>query len=138
MPQLPNKICSHPGCNTLVLKGKCKRHANIYEYDKHRENSHQRGYTRKWGKARRLFLTDNPLCVRCKAEGVIRQANVVDHIKPHKGDMELFWNESNWQALCKPCHDTKTATEDGGFGNTKSKKISFDSNGMPIGKHHWE
>jgi 5-methylcytosine-specific restriction protein A len=23
----------------------------------------------------------------------------------------LFWDEDNWQALCKPCHDRKTAVE---------------------------
>jgi len=28
----------------------------------------------------------------------------------------MFWDERNWQALCKPCHDAKTAREDGGFG----------------------
>lgn len=42
---------------------------------------------------------------------------VVDHIVPHKKDQKLFWRRSNWQALCKPCHDRKTATEDGGFAN---------------------
>lgn len=31
---------------------------------------------------------------------------------PHRGDQKLFWDESNWQALCKPCHDRKTWTED--------------------------
>ena len=39
-------------------------------------------------------------------------ASVVDHIKPHKGDYDLFWDEANHQALCKRCHDIKTATED--------------------------
>lgn len=27
-----------------------------------------------------------------------------------------MWDECNWQPLCKPCHDSKTAREDGGFG----------------------
>lgn len=27
--------------------------------------------------------------------------------------MALFWDEANWQPLCKPCHDQKTAREDG-------------------------
>lgn len=44
-------------------------------------------------------------------------ASVVDHIIPHKGNDDLFWDMSNHQALCKKCHDIKTATEDGGFGN---------------------
>ncbi|RKJ07590.1 HNH endonuclease, partial [Butyricicoccus sp. 1XD8-22] len=42
----------------------------------------------------------------------LTQATVVDHIKPHQGDQSLFWNENNWQPLCKRCHDRKTRTED--------------------------
>jgi 5-methylcytosine-specific restriction protein A len=48
--------------------------------------------------------------------GVVRAANVVDHIVPHKGDQALFWDKNNWQSLCKPHHDAKTAREDGGWG----------------------
>ncbi|TIX60322.1 MAG: HNH endonuclease, partial [Mesorhizobium sp.] len=33
-------------------------------------------------------------------------ANVVDHIKPHRGDMRLFWNRANWQPLCTRCHSS--------------------------------
>lgn len=40
------------------------------------------------------------------------RATVVDHIKPHRGDKALFWDEHNWQPLCKKCHDTKTGKED--------------------------
>ena len=40
-------------------------------------------------------------------------AQVVDHIIPHRGDPSLMWDESNWQSLCKPCHDSKTAGEGG-------------------------
>ena len=43
----------------------------------------------------------------------------VDHIIPAKPDESLFWQSSNHQALCKPCHSEKTATEDGGFGNSR-------------------
>ena len=35
-------------------------------------------------------------------------ANVVDHIKPHRGDSALFWNTENWQSLCDKCHNSKT------------------------------
>ncbi|WP_289184903.1 HNH endonuclease [uncultured Parasutterella sp.] len=34
----------------------------------------------------------------------------------------MFWDESNWQALCKHCHDVKTAKEDGGFGNERRNR----------------
>ena len=30
---------------------------------------------------------------------------MVDHNQPHHGDMKLFWNRTNWQSLCKHCHD---------------------------------
>jgi 5-methylcytosine-specific restriction protein A len=47
---------------------------------------------------------------------LVEPAAVVDHITPHGGDEALFWDRDNWQPLCKPCHDAKTAREDGGFG----------------------
>lgn len=74
-------------------------------------------YNRQWSKVRTVYLKSNPLCVICMKDGHIKAANVVDHIKPHKGNLELFWDVHNFQALCKPCHDRKTAKEDGGFGN---------------------
>lgn len=63
-----------------------------------------------------MFLRRNPLCVECEKQGRLVPATVVDHVIPHKGDYEKFWNESNWQALCKSCHDRKTAREDGRWG----------------------
>lgn len=85
--------------------------------DQRRGTAHQRGYTIRWYRASKAYLARNPLCVRCMKRGLCTSATVTDHIKPHKGDRNLFWDESNWQALCKPCHDRKTASEDGGFGN---------------------
>ena len=61
--------------------------------------------TKKWKTRRVAFLQSNPLCRFCTAAGRATLATVVDHIKPHRGDEELFWDESNWQAMCKPCHD---------------------------------
>ncbi len=84
--------------------------------DKQRGTASERGYNHRWRKARNNFLLVNPLCVRCLDDDRTTEANVVDHIIPHKGDNDLFWDGKNWQALCKKCHDLKTATEDGGFG----------------------
>jgi len=47
----------------------------------------------------------HPLCVYCEREGRVSAGCIVDHIIPHRGDMVLFWDRSNWQSLCKPCHD---------------------------------
>tara|TARA_B100000446_G_scaffold127191_1_gene119175 strand:- start:654 stop:1064 length:411 start_codon:yes stop_codon:yes gene_type:complete len=34
-----------------------------------------------------------------------RWSAVVDHIEPHRGDEQLFWDRSNLQAVCKEFHD---------------------------------
>ena len=71
-----------------------------------------KGYGARWQRARRAFLRRNVFCVRCLEEGKYVKATVVDHIVPHRGDPNLFWDESNWQALCKHHHDQKTMTDD--------------------------
>ena len=62
--------------------------------------------------SRAAYLRKHPLCVRCMADGRYVKATVVDHVIPHRGDQQLMWDESNYQALCKKCHDKKTWTED--------------------------
>lgn len=85
-----------------------------------RASAHARGYTRKWEKARLAYLRVHPLCVACETEEhQLTAATVVDHKVPHRGDMTLFWDRSNWQSLCKRHHDRKTATSDGGFGRAE-------------------
>lgn len=76
-----------------------------------RENAGRRGYNHRWRKARKWFLNQSPLCVHCKREGRTTPANVVDHIIPHKGDQDLFWDKKNWQSLCITHHNAKSATE---------------------------
>ena len=65
-------------------------------------------YGYRWQRASRNFLITHPLCMcpLCGAGTIrVRAASVVDHIRPHKGDRNLFWNVANWQALAKECHD---------------------------------
>lgn len=100
---------------------RCMAHQQVErrESDARRGSSHERGYTSAWRRARESFLRAHPLCAEHERGGGLAAASVVDHIKPHRGDMKLFWDRSNWQGLCKPCHDVKTATQDGGFGNAR-------------------
>jgi len=122
MPQRPLKPCSAPQCGALVRGQRfCERHKDrakqaARQHDQRRVSSTQRGYTYQWQKARAAYLLIHPLCVECQTGGKVRPATEVDHIIPHQGDQELFWDESNWQGLCKPHHSEKTAREDGGFG----------------------
>lgn len=120
MPSAAPRPCTYPGCGVLVHGGsRCDKHKIVEraKADSRRASSTERGYGYKWQKAREQFLRENPLCVQHQANGQVVRSTVVDHKIPHKGDQKLFWSRSNWQALCKPCHDEKTAREDGGFGN---------------------
>ena len=79
--------------------------------------------SKRYKDARKYFLEQNPLCAECiKDKGEYRPgravpATVLDHIQPHKGDYSLFWDTSNWQGLCHACHNRKTNSKDGGYGN---------------------
>ena len=98
MPAKPKVPCKHPGCPALVPSGSkyCEAHKALHPEEV--RSAARRGYGSAWQKASRQFLRDvQPL---------------VDHIIPHRGDEKLFWDQENWQGLCKRCHDQKTRRED--------------------------
>jgi len=74
--------------------------------------ANQRGYNYAWQKARLVHLAAQPLCIYCDRAGRVTAASVVDHKVPHRGDKTLFWDRSNWQSLCKPCHDEVKQAEE--------------------------
>jgi 5-methylcytosine-specific restriction enzyme A len=109
------KICAQPGCHATSTERYCPAHARQAKPyarvdDRARGSSHARGYDATWRKARAHYLAEHPLCVRCAERQRTTAASVVDHVVPHRGDMALFWNQSNWAALCTRCHNAKTAT----------------------------
>jgi len=80
----------------------------------------QRGYGGRWQRERLLFLAQHPLCLMCEVEGRVTAATVVDHITPHKGDYDLMWDASNWQALCPTHHNSdKQRIDKGGKPKTR-------------------
>jgi 5-methylcytosine-specific restriction endonuclease McrA len=83
-----------------------------------KEGSTARGYGYAWQRARLRYLAAHPFCVRCVAEGItipVPLATELDHVIPHRGNQALFWDQSNWQPLCKPHHDDKTREEQRGL-----------------------
>lgn len=118
MPQKLKHPCNKPGCPELTTDPYCPAHAKQKQqaYDSRRGTAAERGYGARWQARRLTFLKKYPLCRHCEGEDQLKGATVVDHIIPHKGDKVLFWDELNWQPLCKRHHDIKTAAEDGGFG----------------------
>jgi len=117
MPQRALRICAHPGCGKRTKERFCPKHVQQFNKSRNREDRYargsaaKRGYGHRWRQARERYLADHPFCVVCEGLGMDIVATVVDHIKDHKKDPKLFWNVSNWQALCKCHHDQKTARE---------------------------
>lgn len=120
MPYMPKVPCRAQGCPELVPYGEkyCEKHKKKkkpvdYEafnsWRDGKKSAASRGYDRRWQKARKAFLAKHPFCAECEKNGRYKAATVVDHIKPHRGDYRKFWDTDNWQALCKSCHDKKTA-----------------------------
>lgn len=77
-----------------------------------RLSAYRRGYGKRWQATSKGWLARYPLCAECERQGMIEQAECVDHIRPHRGDMGLFWDAENWQGLCNWCHNRKTNMED--------------------------
>jgi 5-methylcytosine-specific restriction endonuclease McrA len=76
-------------------------------FDQQRPSARERGYDSKWQKEAKAFLALHPYCRMCGAP-----SRVVDHVIPHRGDKRLFWQRSNWQALCTPCHSSRKQREE--------------------------
>lgn len=110
MPIRAPRICA---CGRVVASGvKCacqiKRDVERKAaFDRTRPSASARGYDSKWREARAGFLAKHPHCVRCGAP-----ATIVNHRIPHKGDMKAFWDRSNWEPMCKPCHDGPTQSQE--------------------------
>ena len=72
-------------------------------------------------------------CPHHKGKDITARADVVDHIKPHRGDTRLMWNPANLQSMTKGCHDRyKQSEERGGAGFL----VGCDEHGNPLSKDH--
>jgi 5-methylcytosine-specific restriction enzyme A len=104
MPWKPKKVCNKAGCNRLTADSYCDEH-------KHQQkNSYAPSlrYGRNWKARAKAFKAQNPLCIECLKEGKIVPVYGVDHIIPHRGNVDLYWDETNWQSLCQHHLNAKT------------------------------
>lgn len=70
-----------------------------------RPNASGRGYDARWKAAAAKFKRTHPCCLGCAALNRRVATEIVDHVVPHKGDQEVFWNASMWQPSCRWHHD---------------------------------
>jgi 5-methylcytosine-specific restriction endonuclease McrA len=80
---------------------------------------------REWYKTARWQALRRPVLQRdlytCQRTGILLTGKhpapnspVVDHIKPHRGDPELFWSEANLMAVSKAYHDSEKQRQEQG------------------------
>ena len=61
---------------------------------------------RRGRRIREQVKQEEPLCLVCLANGIVKAAEEVDHIVPlHLGGTNEL---TNMQGLCRACHDIKT------------------------------
>lgn len=125
MPVSAPRPCRHPGCRALIHDGSgfCAEHLAVRrrESDRRRLSDDEVRKIRAWYK-KPIWFARRGDCLKasrfcCATPGCVNRATDVDHITAHRGNWDLFISRENLQALCKPCHSRKTASEDGGFGN---------------------
>ena len=76
-------------------------------------------------------LRHDPLCWYCKQAGRVTAADTVDHVVPHEGDEELFWDWDNLRSSCTPCHNSIAALKD-----TLGYAPGVDVDGVPLDPEH--
>lgn len=81
--------------------------------DQRRGSARQRGYDRDWEQVRLQVLADEPLCRFCVEAGRVTAATVVDHIQTIAERPDLRLERSNLRGLCAPCHNARTARDQG-------------------------
>jgi 5-methylcytosine-specific restriction enzyme A len=118
MPWAAKRPCPG-GCGGLVSEGYCAACKSAGKGVERRPTAAKRLYGSRWQRFSKVWLQrpENLFCVGYP-KGVHGErlvgAQVPDHIKAHKGDAELFWDEGNLQPLCIPCNSRKAANEEGG------------------------
>lgn len=110
-----SRVCSTPGCPAFAVPGgtccdPCLSRRRA-ESDTKRGPDRQWYGTTAWRKLRALVLAQEPTCYLCHQA----PSTIVDHLIPRKERPDLAMTRSNLRGSCKPCHDSRTASETG-FG----------------------
>ena len=106
MPRKPKHPCGYPGYPNLTNEQYCAEHEAKArrQYDKYERSPNiNKKYGRAWKRIRDRYVSEHPLCERCKAEGRLTPVEEVHHVLPvSKGGTH---ERSNLIALCRSCHN---------------------------------
>jgi 5-methylcytosine-specific restriction protein A len=113
MPSIPLDQCATYQCKAPSIKGSvyCIEHAPIQKTSKTREAFNAPYKSKAWAAIRARQLSREPLCVACKLEGRITQANHVDHVFPWAAIGAQAFTRNLFQSLCPECHGIKSGLE---------------------------
>lgn len=112
MPYAPKKPCAEPGCPKLIDVGttRCEKHKPKQRWKLSFKGTDPFYKSKRWLEKRAEHLIEEPLCRSCRAQGMYRNAHMVDHIVPRsQGGADL--DDRNLQSLCNPCHQRKRGEE---------------------------
>jgi len=116
------KQCRHAGCNNLVdyTVTYCDKHEeqhqtsihDTYKKRKQRGGKYHAFYkTRRWRRLSELQRIKQPMCEVCLEQGIIKKADVADHIIEIRDDWSKRYDETNLSSLCHFHHNQKTEKE---------------------------
>lgn len=88
-----------------------KRSRPWFAADTRRASTAERGYGARWQQESEVYRKKHPVCVPCLLVDRVRPSQCVDHIVPADSCPSLFWEASNWCAMCFRCHGRKTRLE---------------------------
>lgn len=101
MPAAARKTCRKPGCPALHSNrsGLCDKHdaESQAAYEASRGSAASRGYGDGWRKIRKIKLTANPMCEKCKVKVAV--------LVHHKDQNSANNSQENLLSLCQPCHE---------------------------------
>lgn len=102
--------CNFPGCGKLLKEsGYCPTHQAMRPkpFSTATRPNEEFYKSQRWKKLRGEILKKQPFCNLCfKTEGL-----QVHHLKPPRGDENLFFDLSNLMVVCADCHRQITAAE---------------------------
>ena len=117
MPQLPLRLCRKAGCSNLVAKGYCEKHtinqdqaikARFKSLDNKKTKEQKAFYSSAaWTRVSKEHRIKEPLCRRCKAQGLIVSVALVHHNPSLQSLLNNNLNPFNHEyleSLCMPCH----------------------------------